>query len=195
MVFWPVKQESSQIFWSESSFFSRFYFFISAIFPSISQNHMQIIPNALTISSSSIRCLSSCLEAVKQGLCEETDLIEKQKNLLAEMEVLEHLMHKAVMEKAETAQDQEVYAKRYDDLATKHTKLKKQYADAQAERQARQDKTQILEGMIDSIRSSEPTVIGFDAKLWNTTVDHVTVNRDDTLVFTMRDGREIRIKR
>lgn len=89
---------------------------------------MQIIPNALTISSSSIRCLSSCLEAVKQGLCEETDLIEKQKNLLAEMEVLEHLMHKAVMEKAETAQDQEVYAKRYDDLATKHTKLKKQYA-------------------------------------------------------------------
>ena len=135
------------------------------------------------------------LEAVKQGLCEETDLIEKQKNLLAEMEVLENLMHKAVMENAETAQDQEVYAKRYDDLATKHTKLKKKYADAQAERQARQDKTQILDGMIESIRSSEPTVIGFDAKLWNTTVDHVTVNRDDTLVFTMRDGREIRIKR
>lgn len=135
------------------------------------------------------------LEAVKQGLCEETDLIEKQKNLLAEMEVLENLMHKAVMENAETAQDQEVYAKRYDDLATKHTKLKKQYADAQAERQARQDKTQILEGMIESIRSSEPTVIGFDAKLWNTTVDHVTVNRDDTIVFAMRDGREIRIKR
>ena len=37
------------------------------------------------------------LEAVKQGLCEETDLIEKQKKLLAEMEVLENLMHKAVM--------------------------------------------------------------------------------------------------
>ncbi len=135
------------------------------------------------------------LEAVKQGLCDEADLIEKQERLLAEMEVLESMMHKAVMENAETAQDQEVYAKRYDDLATKHTKLKKQYADAQAERQARQDKTQILEGMIESIRSSEPTVICFDAKLWNTTVDHVTVNRDDTLVFTMRDGREIPVKR
>ena len=120
---------------------------------------------------------------------------EKQKNLLAEMEVLENLMHKAVMENAETAQDQEEYSKRYEAYAAKHEKLKKQYGDAQAERQARQDKTQILDGMIESIRSSEPTVNGFDAKLWNTTVDHVTVNRDDTLVFTMRDGREIRIKR
>ena len=51
------------------------------------------------------------------------------------------------------------------------------------------------DSLVEGIRSSEPTVIGFDAKLWNTTVDHVTVNRDDTLVFTMRDGREIRIKR
>ena len=108
---------------------------------------------------------------------------------------MENLMHKAVMENAETAQDQEVYAKRYDDLATKHTKLKKQYGDSQAERQAKQNKAQILEGMIESLRSAEPTVIGFNEKLWNTTVDHVMVNRDDTLVFTMRDGREIRIKR
>ena len=87
------------------------------------------------------------LEAVKQGLCEETDLIEKQKNLLAEMEVLENLMHKAVMENAETAQDQEEYSKRYEAYAAKHEKLKKQYGDAQAEREARQNKAQILEGM------------------------------------------------
>ncbi len=109
--------------------------------------------------------------------------------------MLESLMHKAVKENAETAQDQEVYVKRYDDLATKHTKLKKRYGDSQAERQARQDKAQILEGMIESLRDTGLTAIGFDEKLWNTTVDHMTVNRDDTLVFTMRDGREIRVKR
>ena len=135
------------------------------------------------------------LEAVKQGLCEETDLIEKQERLLAEMEVLEGLMRKAVMENAETAQDQEDYGKRYDGYVVKYDKLKKQYADAQAERQTRQHKAQILVGMIESLRSAESTDIGFDEKLWNTTVDHVTVNRDETLVFTMRDGREIRVKR
>ena len=91
------------------------------------------------------------LEAVKQGLCEETDLIGKQKNLLAEMEVLENLMHKAVMENAETAQDQEEYSKRYEAYAAKHEKLKKQYGDAQAEREARQNKAQILDSMIDSL--------------------------------------------
>ena len=42
---------------------------------------------------------------------------------------------------------------------------------------------------------TEPVVKEFDEKLWNATVDHVTVNRDDSLVFTMRDGREIRVKR
>ncbi|MCR5088071.1 MAG: recombinase family protein [Oscillospiraceae bacterium] len=135
------------------------------------------------------------LEAVKQGLCEETDLIEKQKKLLAEMEVLENLMHKAVMENAETAQDQEEYSQRYEGYAAKHEKLKKQYGDAHAEREARQNKAQILDGMIESLRCVEPTAIGFDEKLWNTTVDHMTVNRDDTLVFTMRDGREIQEKR
>ena len=49
------------------------------------------------------------LEAVKEGLCDEADLIEKQEKLTAEMEVLEGLMHKAIMVNAETAQDQEEY--------------------------------------------------------------------------------------
>lgn len=108
---------------------------------------------------------------------------------------MENLMHKAVMENAETAQDQEEYSKRYEAYAAKHEKLKKQYGDAQAEREARQNKAQILDGMIESLRIAEHTVIGFDEKLWSGTVDHVTVNRDDTLTFTLRDGREIRIKR
>lgn len=133
------------------------------------------------------------LEAVKQGLCEETDLIGKQKNLLAEMEVLENLMHKAVMENAETAQDQEEYSKRYEAYAAKHEKLKKQYGDAQAEREARQNKAQILDSMIDSLIGAA-VLTEFDVKLWNATVDHVTVNSDGILVFTMRDGREIRVK-
>lgn len=104
-------------------------------------------------------------------------------------------MHKAVMENAETAQDQEEYSKRYEAYAAKREKLKKRYGDAQAEREARQNKAQILDGMIESLRIAEHTVIGFDEKLWSGTVDHVTVNRDDTLTFTLRDGREIRIKR
>ena len=41
MIFRPVIQGSSQIVWSESFLVSSFYFFISAIFLSISQNHMQ----------------------------------------------------------------------------------------------------------------------------------------------------------
>ena len=135
------------------------------------------------------------LEAVKLGLCDETDLAEKQEKLLAEMDVLEDLMRKAVMENAETAQDQEAYAKRYDSYLVKYEKLKKRYDDTQAERQARKNKAQMLGGMIEGLMGAGTVAIGFDEKLWNATVDHVTVNRDDSLVFTMRDGREIRVKR
>ena len=135
------------------------------------------------------------LEAVKLGLCDETDLAEKQEKLLAEMDVLESLMRKAVTENAETEQDQEVYAKRYDGYVAKYEKLKKRYSDMQAERQARRNKAQILDGMIEGLRCAEQVSIGFDEKLWNATVDHVTVHRNDSMVFTMRDGREIRVKR
>ena len=65
----------------------------------------------------------------------------------------------------------------------------------QAERQARRNKAQILDGMIEGLRCAEQVSIGFDEKLWNATVDHVTVHRNDSMVFTMRDGREIRVKR
>ena len=135
------------------------------------------------------------LDAVKQGLCDETDLAEKQEKLLAEMDVLEGLMRKAVMENAEAEQDQDIYANRYDGYVAKYEKLKKRYSDVQAERQARWNKAQTLEGMIEGLRSAEQVSIGFDERLWNATVDHVTVNRDDSLVFTMRDGREIRVER
>lgn len=132
--------------------------------------------------------------AVKAGLCEESDLVEKQEKLLAEMAVLEELMHKAIMANAETAQDQEAYNQRYDNYAATHAKLKKQYGDAQAEREARQNRAHILDSMIESLRSATAVITEFDAKLWNATVDHVNVCRDGSLVFTMRDGREIHTK-
>ena len=135
------------------------------------------------------------LEAVKQELCEDTNLIEKQSELLAEMEVLEGLMQKAVLDNAETAQDQEEYNKRYDSYIKKYAQLKKQYGDTQAKCRMRQHKAQILDSMVEKLQNANIDAVSFDEKLWIATVDHVTVNQDDYLVFTMQDGREIRIKR
>ena len=43
-------------------------------------------------------------------------------------------------------------------------------------------------------RNHDLAITEFDVKLWNATVDHVTVNSDGSLVFTMRDGREIKAR-
>ena len=103
-------------------------------------------------------------------------------------------MHKAIMVNAETEQDQEEYNQRYDGYAVKHEKLKKQYGDAQSEREACQNKAQILDSMIEGLRSAAAVITEFDGKLWNATVDHVTVSRDGILIFTMLDGREITVR-
>lgn len=134
------------------------------------------------------------LEAVKQGLYDDTDFAEKQDAVLTEIEVLESLMRKTVMENAESAQDQDAYAKRYEAYVEKHEKLKKQYGELQRECEARQNKAQAFDSMIEALRAAVGPV-AFDAKIWNATVDHVTVNRDDSLVFTMRDGRKLKVKR
>ena len=59
----------------------------------------------------------------------------------------------------------------------------------------RQYKAQILDSMVEKLQNANIDAVSFDEKLWIVTVDHVTVNQDDYLVFTMQDGREIRIKR
>jgi len=59
----------------------------------------------------------------------------------------------------------------------------------------RQHKAQILDSMVEKLQNVNIDAVSFDEKLWIVTVDHVTVNQDDYLVFTMQDGREIRIKR
>ncbi len=69
------------------------------------------------------------------------------------------------MEDAKTAQDQEEYSRCYEGYAAKHEKLKKLCGDAHAEREARQNKAQILDGMIESLRCVEPTDIDFVEKL------------------------------
>jgi len=59
----------------------------------------------------------------------------------------------------------------------------------------RQHKAQILDSMVEKLQNANIDAVSFDEKPWIVTVDHVTVNQDDYLVFTMQDGREIRIKR
>ena len=135
------------------------------------------------------------LNAVRQALCDDTDLREKQEGLLAEMEILENRMRKAVMENAETAQDQADYTACYDAYVAKYERLKKQYGETQAERQARQNKALVFDRMIAGLRDAGENVVDFDAKLWYATVDHVTaVSRDGTLLFTMKDGSEVQVK-
>ena len=151
--------------------------------------------NAIANDGKMVKLVSEGEDGVvlQEQIAEPQYVGQLQKGL--EQCVSQGLMRKAVMENAETKQDQEAYAKRYEGYVAKYEKLKKRYADAQEERQARQNKAQILDGMIDGLRGAGPVAIGFDEKLWNATVDHVTVSRDGSLVFTMRDGREIRVKR
>ena len=48
--------------------------------------------------------------------------------------------------------------------------------------------------MLTELEELEAPPVEFDEKLWHAVVDHVTVYNDDRLVFSLKDGTEIKIE-
>jgi len=54
-------------------------------------------------------------------------------------------------------------------------------------------KSKILEGFISDIEKRPLIITEFDENLWLAVIDRVTVGRDDTMVFSFRNGAEVTV--
>ena len=50
-----------------------------------------------------------------------------------------------------------------------------------------------ISGMLSELTELEAAPIEFDEKLWNATVERLTVYEDERLVFSLKDGTEITV--
>lgn len=98
------------------------------------------------------------------------------------------MIDREVSDNSRKAKDQ----KRYTTLVKRYNAKKAEYDRLAGELEKAKSRYTSLNHMVDEIESLE-LIDSFDEGLCGTFVDYVTVNRGGTLVFTMKDGTEIKV--
>ena len=100
-------------------------------------------------------------------------------------------MRRYVEENTRQVQDQEEYERRFREMSDEcrvAEKLVMDIKDEIFEQGARKEK---IRRYLDELRQTGDIVTEFDSRLWQATIESVTVNPDKSLAFLFRDGTEI----
>ena len=134
------------------------------------------------------------LRYVKKTLT-DTDFIDEDiTDCEREMDLLTEMIRQTVMMNASASVSEEEYRRRYNDLTERFKVEEEKYAQLVAERDRMKEELAAIGGMILELTELKQLPIEFDEKLWFATVDHVTVYGDDTLVYSLRDGTEVKVE-
>jgi phosphopantetheine adenylyltransferase len=90
------------------------------------------------------------------------------------------------------AQSQSEYQKRYDGLVKEYDVAKAKYEHIEKEISNRKARYETLGHFIKTIKEQSDTITEFDDSLWGGLLDHIIVYAKDNVVFTFKDGTEIR---
>lgn len=131
------------------------------------------------------------IQLIRQTVCCTTDLEQEQDKVRSEMEIVVELTQNCVAENARTAQSQDEYQKRYEDLVERYEKIKTRYDTIVAaieEKQAHYEKLGIF---IQTLEQQGEPITEFDAGMWGSMVDCITVDRDKNMTVLFNDGRSV----
>ncbi|MDL2205466.1 recombinase family protein [Eubacteriales bacterium OttesenSCG-928-N13] len=132
--------------------------------------------------------IAACHEAVEQ--LQRNDALKAERTVLTEqLEELTTRIRAHINTNASTVQDQDEYGAEYEDLAAQYTDLKGRITTIDDSISARRTRCTDLKGYLNALEGTDGLVTEFDERLWNLSVDSVTVQTDGTLVFQFKDGR------
>jgi hypothetical protein len=139
-----------------------------------------------------VRCevIENCKLAI-DALCDLTTIEAELAERNSEALVLTELNRKHIEENASSAQSQETYQARYDDLLLKYNEASSRIAELNEAKEHRKSQQIVLTAFTNSIEKSERVYETFDEGLWQTTVQKATVHSDGRIVFTFSNGQEI----
>ena len=122
-----------------------------------------------------------------------TEIDEKQQLVLQEMEVVSELTRKYIMENSRAIQNQDEYNAHYNALVERYEKLQKKSFSLQKQKEERLAKRDLIGGFILELSKCKELLTEFNEQLWIAAVDKVTVFQNGGLVFTFKDGTEIKV--
>ena len=133
------------------------------------------------------------LREVQAQLGDTTELQREVESLTGELDVIAQLVQQAIEQNARIEQDQDDYQRRYAELVSRYEATDKALKAAQdALRQKEQRNTEIGD-FISEVEAMPDTVTEFQADLWGSLVEKVTVHRKGILTFSFRGGAEIQV--
>jgi hypothetical protein len=133
------------------------------------------------------------LESTIPLLCDNEELLCKQKELSDEITVIVELTQTAVAENARTVLDQEEYKKRYDGLVQRYNDIKAQYDSVTDQIARNKAKQEIMTRFLDALKAQDGMVTEFDEALWSSTVEFITVYLAKDIRITFKGEIEIQI--
>ena len=128
---------------------------------------------------------------LKDALTDCSGIDEKLNEIEREMAVVAGLIDSCVRENAVTAQDQEEYNRRYDDLISRFESLQVKQTALQKERADRERKADALDAFLFELTEMDDLDMEFSPRRWNAIVDRVTVHSDGRLVFSFQNGSAV----
>lgn len=113
-------------------------------------------------------------------------------NLLREIDVVTELTRKCVEENAASAQNQSEYTTRYNGYVEQYSATKARVEALEQKRTLRLERVDAFDVFIRTVRDVDTIPAEFDDRLWQKTIDNVTVKSNRALVLKFQNGMEIK---
>ena len=131
------------------------------------------------------------IKLIRQTVCGTAALEKERDKLQSEMEIVVELTQSCVEQNARTAQNQEEYQKKYDGLVERYEKVKSKYDSTVAAIEEKQAHFEKLGMFIETLEQQAEPITEFDAGMWGSMVEYITVDKDKSMTVTFKDGTEV----
>ena len=122
-----------------------------------------------------------------------TDALDKEiADCIVELNIISEQMQSAILENSRVALNQEEYEKGYAALTERYNATKEKYDKATEQIEAKKAQRELIKGFIRTLENTGTVAEEFDAGLWCGLVDHVTVTDKENIVFTFKNGLEVK---
>ncbi len=110
-----------------------------------------------------------------------------------ELDIVSDLVKKLVRDNSKEQQNQNDYAKKYEELETRYDKARKLHDELVEEKETKIGKMKTLNSYLSDFDKNGTIIDKWDDNIWMTALENAIVNRDGTITFNFIVGKSIKI--
>lgn len=126
-----------------------------------------------------------------------TDCSEQEagmEQLRQEIEEIADMTQNLVQQNTRQSQSQEAYNAKYNELAARYEKASAKYSKLEAEAARRKKKARQITAFIGRLNIAPASLVEWDTHVWSLLLEKGTVNRDGSILFEFRNGKEVKVE-